>query len=335
MDIVRTAVIGVGHFGKLHAQKYAEIENADLVAVVDTDSARAAEIAARHGARAVTDYRDLIGQVDAVSITVPTTEHHKVAKFFLENGVHLLVEKPITSDVDQADDLIRCARARNLVLQVGHLERFFAANAGLLDEVTRPLYIEAVRISPFGKRGNDVSVVHDLMIHDIDLINALVQSPVERVDAVGTPVLTNQIDIVNTRLHFQNGCVATITASRVSQKSERQLRIFQADCVISVDLLKRQIKTVRKTEKSQNGDTGAFDAGGFSVKLREVAEHDALLAEIASFTNAVATGGEPLVTGEDGREALAIGNRIIDSLQAHAAAIRDWQSTPQTDGADR
>ena len=268
--------------------------------------------------RAATDPCDLIGLVDAVSVAVPTSAHHEVARLFLEQGVHVLLEKPIASDLAQADELIRCARANGRILQVGHLERFFAIETGLIDAVTMPVYIEAVRVAPFQPRGNDVSVVLDLMIHDIDLITVLVRAPVADVDAVGSPILSDHEDIVNTRLRFENGCVANITASRVAFKSERRMRIFQPDSLLSVDLLKRHFATVRKN------DAAAIKAGAASFVLyeRELSDHDALRAELRSFLTAVATGTPPVVSGEDGRAALEIGNRIIESLQRHAALVR-------------
>lgn len=318
MERVRTAVVGVGHFGGYHSDKYSANPRSEFVAVADRDIERASEIAERHGVRAVSDYRELIGSVDAVSVAVPTPAHHEVAGFFLDNGVHVLVEKPIASSVEEADDLIERARATGAVLQVGHLERVFARQSGLLETVERPLYMEAIRVAPFGPRGSDVSVVLDLMIHDIDLVAALARSPIERVDAVGAPILTEHEDIANTRLHFQNGCVATITASRVSFKSERRLRIFQTDCLVSVDMMERKMAVVRKTAPA-SGQTGP---GHFSLDEREFEASDALATEIDAFLTSVADGEPPIVSGEDGRDALALGNLIIESLQAHTDRMR-------------
>ncbi len=305
--------MGVGHFGRYHAEKLAADERSELVAVVDTDADRAREVAERMGTQMMTDYRALLGQVDAVSVAVPTAAHYEVARFFLDHGVHVLVEKPFTSTLEEADDLIARARSRGLVLQVGHLERFFCLKSGLFDRVTTPLYIEALRIAPFGPRGADVSVVLDLMIHDIDLIASLVDAPVRSVDAVGAPVLSDHEDIANARLLFANGCVATVTASRVAFKSERRIRVFQPDGLLSIDLLKRRIGCIRKTPK----------AGGphFDVEERELGEYDALRDEISGFLHAVATGSEPLVTGDDGRAALVIAERVTDSLRAHLALV--------------
>jgi predicted dehydrogenase len=313
MKAIRTAVVGAGHFGRRHAEKFAVREDADLIAVVDIDADRARDVARHYGALGLADYRTLAGRVDAVSIAVPTAAHHEIARFFLDHGVHVLVEKPFTTTVEQADDLIRRARARRLVLQVGHLERFFCAESGLLRRVSAPLYVEAVRIAPFKARGTDIGVVLDLMIHDIDLVASLVGAPIVSVDAVGAPVLSEHEDIVNARLVFESGCVATITASRVAFKSERRVRIFQPDGLFSIDLLNRRVARVRKTATS--GGTR------LEVEERELGGHDALGAEIAGFLDAVARGGEPVVTGEDGRAALVIAGRVVESLRTHRALV--------------
>src|SRR5258708_36217551 len=213
---IRTAVIGVGHFGRLHAEKYAGLSGSKLVAVADENPARAAEIAGAFGVDAVEDYRQLFGRVDAVSIAVPTAQHHPVARSCLEAGLHCLVEKPISESLPQADELIRLARERRLILQVGHLERFSAARAALEGKIQEPLFVECNRIAPFKPRGTDVSVILDLMIHDIDLILELVKAPIVELDAVGVPVLGDHEDIANARLVFANGCVANVTASRIS-----------------------------------------------------------------------------------------------------------------------
>lgn len=321
MKKVRTAVVGVGHFGSRHAAIYAALPDCELVAVADIDAARADAIAQRHGTRALADYRALADSVDAVSVVVPTADHHAVARFFLDNGVHVLVEKPIARRVEEADDLIARARASDLVLQVGHLERFFVDEIGLAAQVYAPLYIESQRIAPFGQRGTDVSVVLDLMIHDIDLIASLVREPVEYVDAIGAPVLSGEPDIVNTRLKFANGCVANMVASRIATKRERRLRIFQPDSMISVDLLERRVTTA-----SRNAEAAPLQAAvilcGFGFEERSYGESDPLRAELASFVDAVAHGRAPLVGGADGCRALDTANRITESLEAHLAKVR-------------
>lgn len=324
---VRTAVVGAGHFGRLHAEKLAADEKAELVAVVDVDGARAREAAERLGARALTDHRDLVGAVDAVTIAAPTAAHHAIARFFLDHDVHVLVEKPFTSTIEEADDLIRRAGDRGLVLQVGHLERFFCARSGLLRNVDAPLYIEALRISPFGPRGSDVSVVLDLMIHDIDLIVSLVDAPIASVDAVGAPVLNREEDIVNARLRFENGCVATVTASRIAFKSERRIRVFQPDCLLSIDLLKRRVGIIRKTVRDGRPHLDAEE--------RELGEQDPLRDEISGFLEAVATGGAPLVSGEDGRAALVVAQRVTDSLRSHLALVERHLRETRREQPDR
>jgi predicted dehydrogenase len=313
---LRVAVVGVGHFGRRHAEKLAAHPTARLVAVVDADQITARAVAERHGVRALTDPSALLGMVDAVTIAVPTAAHHAVARLFLDAGVHVLVEKPIAATVTEADDLIARARAAGLVLQVGHLERFFCAESGLIDRVRRPLYIEALRIAPFRPRSLDISVIHDLMIHDIDLIAALVRAPIRSVDAVGAPVLSTHEDIVNARLTFENGCVATLTASRVAFKSERKIRVFQPDCLLSIDLLGRRLAVVRKA--------GGTEGPGLEIEEQALGERDALAAEIAGFLEAVRMGSEPLVTGEDGRAALRIAEMAVASLREHAALAAAW-----------
>ncbi len=317
----RVAVIGVGHFGRIHAAKYAASPHAGLVAVADADAERAGVVAKEFGAEAVSNYRDLAGKVDAVSVAVPTPAHHEVAKFFLESGVHVLVEKPITSAIDEAEELIALAGQRGLTLQVGHLVRFFATDSGLLSAITRPHYIEVIRIAPFAWRGSDVSVVLDLMIHDIDLIVSMVRSNVVRVDAVGSQVLTDHEDIVNARLEFENGCVASITASRVAFRSERRVRVFQPNCFHNVDTLNGRITTIRKPDDMTVTPGAELHASGFDVSETEVSDHDALEAEISAFLNSVVTGEEPVVSGEDGLAALKIAHQIVDSLRAQADKV--------------
>lgn len=308
---LRTAVIGVGHFGRFHAEKYARNPQAALAAIVDRDQARARETASRFGAEALDDYRALFGRVDAVSIAVPTSAHFEVAKACLENGIHVLIEKPITETLDQADALIALADAKGLVLQVGHLQRFFLERIAIDRFVDKPLYIEATRIAPFKPRGTDVGVTLDLMIHDIDLILALVKADVVSVDAVGAPIVSTEEDIANTRLRFANGCVATVTASRVSLKTERKMRIFQRESYISIDLHNRKLVAMRK------GTGRSWFPGLPPIDRQELSfsEGDDLEAEIRSFLEACAGQHAPLVTGRDGRRALETAMRITKSLR--------------------
>ena len=298
MKKLKCAVIGTGYLGKFHAEKYASLPDCELVAVADINEAAAKEVAEKHGATALTDYQSLLGEIDAVSIVVPTTLHHKVSRDFLNAGTHVLVEKPITVTVAEADELIAIADQRNLILQVGHLERFNPAVLGL-DKEEKPLFIESHRLSPFNPRANDVSVVLDLMIHDIDIILALVDSEVERIDASGTAVLTQGTDIANARLLFKNGCVANVTASRISMKMERKMRMFRPSSYVSVDFQNR-VLTQHRTGKKE------MFPGILEIETEESVfeSGDALLEEIKHFVNCIHTGNNPLVSGEAGKRAL-------------------------------
>ena len=301
MQPLRAAVIGVGYLGRFHAQKWAQVEGVKLVGVVDSDAARASAVAAEVGSLAYTDYRDLLGQVDLVSVVVPTERHYTVARDCLQAGVHVLVEKPITQGVDEADRLIELAANQGLILQVGHLERFNPAWLALRPHVTSPLFIEAHRLAPFKPRGTDVSVVLDLMIHDLDLILSVVESPVAEVRASGTPVLTDGIDIGNARIEFENGCVANLTASRVSIGTLRKMRLFLKDQYLAIDFGERRVNTARRAEDPQQP---------IALKHIEVPVGDALMNEIEAFARAVRQGGPAPVSGEDGRRALALALEI-------------------------
>ena len=310
MNPLRCAVIGVGYLGKFHAQKYAALPDCELVAVVDSNPDNAEAIAGQHNTRSLTDYRELLGQVDAVSIVTPTTLHFEVARDFLNSGAHVLVEKPITVTVEQADELIRIADEKNLRLMVGHLERFNAAILGL-DLTDKPLFIESHRLAPFNPRANDVSVVLDLMIHDIDIILDIVDSEVERIDAKGVIVLTRDTDIANARITFKSGCVANVTASRASLKVERKMRMFMPNCYVSVDFQNRVLARYRKGEKEMFpgvpeivGEESTFESG------------DALLEEIKHFVDCIQQGREPLCSGRAGRRALATAIEITRLLKA-------------------
>jgi predicted dehydrogenase len=316
MSRLRCAVIGAGHFGRYHAQKYAKLPDAELVAVVDADRIRAATVAAALGARAETSLDAVLGDIDAASVAVPTQAHHDVAQRLLEAGIHVLIEKPISETLEQADRLIALACARGLVLQVGHLQRFLLDRLGVSARVDRPLYIEALRIAPFKPRALDVGVVLDLMIHDIDLILALVKAPLVSVDAVGAPVVTSEEDIVNARLRFANGCVATVTASRISTRTERRLRIFQPELYLVVDLQTRKLIEFRRPSASELLES----AMPLATEETQFDDGDDLLAEIASFVDVVRKGGNPLVSGEDGRRALDAAMQVTRSLNENLVA---------------
>jgi len=306
MKPLRCAVIGVGYLGKFHAQKYPKIPGCELVAVVDSREDVARAVAEPLGCRAVTDYRQLLGQVDAVSIVVPTQAHYAVCLEFLQAGVHVLVEKPMTTTLAQADELIALADQKGLVLAVGHLERFNPAALALEPVLSDPRFIDSSRLAPFKPRATDVSVLLDLMIHDVDLILSLVDSEVESVDCSGARVLTQDIDIANARIRFANGCVANVTASRVSNKSERKMRVFQDRACHSLDFGSRQLVSYRATD----ADPHTAPEAAIERQLQTFGEADALLNEIADFVASVREGRAPKVGGRAGRRALAAVQRI-------------------------
>ena len=308
---LKAAVIGVGYLGKFHAQKFAQIAGADLIAVADVDGEARERVAAELGTEAVGDYRELIGKVDVVSVVVPTPAHFAIAEAFLDSGAHVLVEKPITETVDQATRLIDIARQREVVLQVGHLERFNPAVRALEPRLHNPRFVESVRIAPYQERGTEVDVVLDLMIHDIDLIQFIAGSPIERIEAVGAAVITDKPDVANARIRFESGCIANVTASRTSLKVERKIRIFQHACYLSADLHQKAVSVYQKGESA----IGPLRLP-ISIEKLECDDGDALLLEIEAFLHAVRDGTPPIVSGEDGRQALKTAMDIIAQVDA-------------------
>jgi predicted dehydrogenase len=313
MDMVRTAVIGVGYLGRFHAQKYASLPESRLVAVVDADAGTRDRVAAECGCRAVGDFTEILEAVDAVSIATPTPLHFPIARTCLARGVHVLVEKPITETPDEARELVRLAAERGRVLAVGHLERFNSAILALEGTLSTPRFIESHRLAQFKPRGTDVNVVLDLMIHDIDLIQSLVGAPIESIDAVGTSVFSAGLDIANARIRYANGCVANTTASRVSMKVERKLRLFQDDAYISIDLQQKVLTIVRKPEGA------AAAPGQVTIEERSYEQGDALKLEIEAFLAAIRDGRPPVVSGEDGLRALETAIRITELVHADQA----------------
>jgi predicted dehydrogenase len=313
MQKVRTAVIGVGYLGRFHAQKYATLPDSQLVAVVDANAEAAGRVAAELGARAVSDYREILGEVDAVSIATPTPLHYAIARECLERGVHVLVEKPITQTLEEARSLVALAATSGRVLQVGHLERFNAAILALAGTLGKPRFIESHRLAPFKERGTDVNVVLDLMIHDIDLIQSLVGAPIESIDAVGASVFSAGLDIANARIRYANGCVANTTASRVSMKMERKLRLFQDDAYVSIDLQQKVLTVVRKPPEG-----GSAPKGQVVIEERTYEQGDALRMEIEAFLRSIREGRPAAVTGEDGLRALETAIRITELVTRDA-----------------
>lgn len=309
MSKLKTAVIGVGYLGKFHAQKYASLPQSKLIAVCDSNQQVAQTIANEHNVEVFENYLDLIGKVDAVSIVVPTQKHYEVAKPFLENGIHVLLEKPITSTVEQAQELVDIAKANNALFQIGHLERFNPAIMAVKHVLDKPMFIESHRVAPFNPRGADVNVILDLMIHDIDIILNFVGTPVKNIDASGVPVLSDDIDIANVRILFENGCVANVTASRVSLKSERKMRIFQHDAYVTIDFQNKQLGIHRK------GDGEMFPGvADIESKEQTFEQGDALLSEIDAFLTSINTLQPPVVSGEDGLRALQTATEISQLL---------------------
>jgi predicted dehydrogenase len=301
---LRAAVIGVGYLGRFHAQKYAALADINLVGVADAFPDTAGRVADELGVTAFSDYRELLGKVDLVSIAATTEAHHVIARDFLAAGVHVLVEKPITVTVAQADELIALATQHHCTLQVGHLERFNPAWLAARPQIQKPLFIEAHRMAPFKPRGTDVSVVLDLMIHDLDLILPLVDSPLAEVRASGVAILTDGVDIANARLEFQNGCVANITASRTSTASLRRMRVFQHHEYLSIDFGERKVSVARKQDALLEGESPIH------AESHQEPPGDALLTEIRAFVDAIKAGTPAVVTGQDGREALAVALEI-------------------------
>jgi predicted dehydrogenase len=317
MSKLKCAVIGVGYLGRFHAQKYLLLEEALLVAVCDSDTDTVERVAQELHVKPILNYRDLFGQVDAVSIAVSTAAHYEIAKDCLLNGIHVLIEKPITETVEQADELIAIAKAHNLKLQVGHMERFNAARIALSDHLDHPLFIDSQRLAPFTPRGADVNVVLDLMIHDIDLIQTMVNSPIANINAHGTPVLTPNIDIANARITFENRCVANVVASRISFKTERKTRIFQRQTYISLDYHQKQISVFQQGQEERFPGVSSIAHQDITIE-----KNDALLDEIQAFVTCILQDTQPIVPGQHGRDALATAVRISklieENLSYHA-----------------
>ncbi|GAK50794.1 oxidoreductase domain protein [Candidatus Moduliflexus flocculans] len=311
---LRVGVVGVGHLGQHHARVYTEIESCELIGVADVDAARGQEIAERHHVRYFQDYCELCEQVDALSIAVPTAHHHAVGMECLRRGIHVLIEKPISRTLEEADDLIALADANLRVLQIGHTERFNGAVVKLAELVDRPAFIESNRISPFPERSTDIDVVLDLMIHDIDVILSLVKSPVIKLDAVGVPVVTSKIDIANTRLEFACGCIANVTASRVSLKRERKMRIFQPDRYLSLDFQAQSLNVVDIQHAERRHDFPQSRPLIIPYQV-EIHKQEPLKAELLAFVECAHTGGMPVVSGRDGRNALSAAFQILQAMR--------------------
>jgi predicted dehydrogenase len=305
---VRVAVIGVGHLGRHHARILASLPDVQLTAVVDSNAARAHEVAALYGAAAQTDWRAALGMVDAVTVAAPTEVHASIAAAFLEQRVHVLVEKPMTTTTAEADRLLSLAGERAVVLAVGHTERFNPAVAYVKPLLAAPRFIEVHRLGTFPERSLDIDVVFDLMIHDLDLVLDIVGGEVAAIEAVGVPVLTPRVDIANVRLRFDNGCIANLTASRISRDRVRKIRFFQRDAYLSVDYAAQEVEVYRLV--GRDGQVPAIEGGKVQIPREEP-----LKRELEDFVGAIRAGRPPLVTGAQGRAALALAERVVERME--------------------
>ena len=306
---VRIAVVGVGYLGRHHARILSSLPGARLTAVVDTNAARAHDVAAASGTRPLTDFRDLLGNVDAVTLAVPTDLHREIALPFLTAGVHVLVEKPMARSLAEADDMIQTAAKTGAILAVGQTERFNPAVIAARPVLSDPRFIEVHRLGTFPERSLDIDVVFDLMIHDVDIVLSLVNAEVEAIEAVGVPVLTGRVDIANARLTFSNGCIANLTASRISRDRVRKIRFFQPMAYVSIDYSAQKLEVFRLVKGE--GPVPAIEGGEVTVENEEP-----LKRELADFVEAIGTRRPPTVTGQDGRRALALAQRIADKMTA-------------------
>jgi len=306
--MLKTAVIGVGYLGRFHAQKYAALAESELVGVVDVDSVQGQKVADEIGVPVFNDFHEVLDLVDAVSIVVPTVHHFETAKAFMEKGVHVLLEKPFAENIEEAEELEQLSRDKNLRLQIGHLERFNPVFTEFQELIDRPKYIENIRIAPFPKRGTDVDVILDLMIHDIDLVLAVVGEYPESVEGTGVNIITSTADLANARLRFPSGCIADLTASRVSDKAERKMRIFQSGLYLSLDYGTGQARKLHVEPGT------AVDPETLGPETFQLEKGDALLTEIESFLLAVREGKNPKVTAEDGLSAMRVGWQIKNQL---------------------
>ena len=308
-DILRVGVVGTGALGAHHTRVFSSLPGVRLTAVLDLDEAKAKAVGEPYGAQTARDLEEFTALVDAAVVAVPTTAHEAVASRLIQAGRHVLVEKPITQTLEEGRALVELAARTGRILQVGHLERFNAAILALEGTLGRPRFVESHRLAPFKERGTDVNVVLDLMIHDIDLIQSLVGAPIESIDAVGASVFSAGLDIANARIRYANGCVANTTASRVSMKMERKLRLFQDDAYVSIDLQQKILTVVRKPPPGSD-----LPKGQVTIEERTYEQGDALRMEIEAFLRSIREGRPPVVTGEDGLRALETAIRITEMV---------------------
>jgi len=305
---MKLAVIGVGHLGRHHARILSGLPDVDLIGVVDVNRARAEAVAAEHRVAAFFDWREVLDKVDGVTIAAPTTAHLEIAEAFLDRRAHVLVEKPMTPTTADADRLLRLARERGAILAVGHTERFNPAVAAVKALVKEPRFIEVHRLGTFPERSLDIDVVFDLMIHDLDLVLDIVGGDVAAIEAVGVPVLTPRVDIANVRLRFANGCIANLTASRISRDRVRKIRFFQRDAYLSVDYAAQEAEVYRLVRR--DGQMPGIEGG-----KAEIVREEPLKRELEDFVAAIRDGRPPVVTGEQGRAALELAERVVARME--------------------
>lgn len=320
--MLKVGVIGAGHLGKIHLRLLQESTKYELVGFFDANSELAASIEKEFGYKSFKSEEELIASVEVIDVVTPTITHFEVAKKVISAGRHLFIEKPITSNFQEAEELIALAKNKNVKGQVGHVERFNPAFRAVANKIERPMFIEAHRLAEFNPRGTDVPVVLDLMIHDIDVILSVVKSEVKNINASGVSVISETPDIANARIEFENGCVANLTASRISLKNMRKARFFQRDAYISVDFLERKCEVVKMKDAPENPDDFAMilqNAEGIKKQIYfenpKVEEHNAILDELETFAEAIENDTTPIVTLEQGAEALRIANQIIESFK--------------------
>ena len=312
-------VLGVGYFGQFHAEKYAQQEGVELVGVVDVDPSRARAIAKRYQTQPFFQHTDLFNKVQAVSIAVPSPLHYSMTKDFFLQGIDVLLEKPISNTLEEADELIGLAESKGRILQVGHLERFNGALSGLEEKVQNPLFIESHRLGPFTGRGAEVDIVLDLMVHDIDILLSLLNTEVKQFQAVGIPLLTPYLDIANARIEFEDGCIASLTASRVSKEKIRKTRIFQSNGILSIDYLSQKLSL-----SQTRGPLGKERIPEMVTEEIPVQKTDPLEAEIRSFLQSVRNRKKPRVSGVDGKRALELALQIIQKIDAQNKKKKSW-----------
>lgn len=340
MSNLKVAVVGVGALGRHHARILAGLEGVNLFAVADTNPDQGQAIAEQHGSRWVADFRDLFEDVDAVSLAVPTHAHLAIASEFLSRKIPVLVEKPIACNLQEAEELVRIAEAHNTLLQVGHVERFNPATQAAFERCSNPRFIRSERVSPYTFRSTDIGVIHDLLIHDIDLVLSLVDSPVRNVEAFGISVMGEHEDAVQARLRFQNGCIADLTASRICPSAKRTMQVWGASGCVTVDFTSREVTAYRPSEtllygtppleraRKAGANLEALKQDVFGTFLKvdspEVSTADALTAELDSFVQAVRTNSKPLVGGTQALQAMQVAEQVLEAVNNH-----EWDGSQQ------